>query len=229
MLKALQDAGAKDVKLDVDPDAGHDSWTKAYNDPKLYEWLLAQKRPETKKETPKPTLGKIEKRTYHFKEADKDMEYALYVPTGYNKDKKTPLIVALHGLGGNPQQFIRTRGLTDQAEKRGYIVAAPMGYNPRGGYGISYPFLGKPDPANLAELSEKDVMNVLAIVRKDFNIDPDRIYLMGHSMGGGGTWQLGIKNPDLFAALGPICARHLPPARRSGEDQARSGDPCPGR
>ncbi len=31
-----------------------------------------------------------------------------------------------------------------------------------------------PTPANLAELSEKDVMNVLAIMRKEFNVDPDR-------------------------------------------------------
>jgi dienelactone hydrolase len=39
---------------------------------------------------------------------------------------------------------------------------------------------------------------------KDFNVDPNRIYLMGHSMGGGGTFHIGIKNPDLFAALAPI-------------------------
>src|SRR5262249_52115116 len=76
--------------------------------------------------------GKVEKKTYEFKEAKKDMEYALFVPTSYDKEKKSPLIIALHGLGGNPQQFMRTRGLTEQAEKRGYIVAAPMGYNERG-------------------------------------------------------------------------------------------------
>ena len=44
--------------------------------------------------------GKVEKKTYEFKEAKKDMEYALYVPGGYDKEKKTPLIIALHGLGG---------------------------------------------------------------------------------------------------------------------------------
>ena len=44
-------------------------------------------------------------------------------------------------------------------------------------------------------------MNVFEIVRKEFNIDPNRMYLMGHSMGGGGTWYLGMKHPDLWAAL----------------------------
>jgi predicted peptidase len=47
-------------------------------------------------------------------------------------------------------------------------------------------------------------MNVLEIVKKDYNVDPDRIYLMGHSMGGGGTWHLGIKYPEIWAGLAPI-------------------------
>jgi predicted peptidase len=206
MDKALKAAGAKDAKLTVYPDAGHDSWTETYNDDKLYDWLLAQKRAAATKAPEPVTPGKAQKRTYDFKEAGKEMEYALFVPTKYDKDKKSPLVVALHGMGGNPQQFMRSRGLTEQADKRGYIVVAPMGYNATGGYGISFFGRrgGKPEAANVSELSEKDVMNVLALVRKEFKIDNDRIYLMGHSMGGGGTWHLGIKNPDLFAALGPI-------------------------
>ena len=75
-----------------------------------------------------------------------------------------------------------------------------MGYNSGGWYGASFG-KGKTNPENLHELSEKDVMNVLDIVRKDFNDRPGSHYLMGHSMGGGGTWQLGIKYPDQWAAL----------------------------
>jgi len=44
MVDALQKAGVQDVKLTVYPEAGHDSWTEAYNDPKLYEWLLSHQR-----------------------------------------------------------------------------------------------------------------------------------------------------------------------------------------
>src|SRR5262249_9577589 len=85
------------------------------------------------------TADRIEKKTYEFQEAGKEMEYALFVPSKYDKEKKTPLVVALHGLGGNPQQIIRSRGLTDQAEKYGYIVVAPMGYNSSGWYGVRAP------------------------------------------------------------------------------------------
>jgi poly(3-hydroxybutyrate) depolymerase len=234
-----------------------------------------------KKEPAGPPSSRIEKRTYEFKEAGKEMEYALFVPSTYDKDKKTPLVVALHGLGGNPQQMIRSRGLTDLAEQYGYIVVAPMGYNSRGWYGAQGPGRGfggpgagggfgappgtvlsprvqenlkltdeqkkqieelqkevdakiqqvltdeqnkqlkdlrnnagrgpgggfgggQDDPPNLGELSEKDVMNVLERVRKEYTIDDKRIYLIGHSMGGGGAWYLGTKYPDLWAGLAPI-------------------------
>lgn len=151
------------------------------------------------------TSSRIEKKTYDFKDAGKEMEYALFVPSTYDKAKKTPLLVALHGLYSNPQQILHYPGLTDLAEKYGYIAVAPMGYNPRGWYGarpLTRPQAG--DPANLSELSERDVMNVLEIARKDYNVDPDRIYLLGHSMGGGGTWHLAIEHPELWAALAPI-------------------------
>ena len=43
MVEALKQAGGK-PEYTIFPDAGHDSWTAAYADPKLYEWMLAQKR-----------------------------------------------------------------------------------------------------------------------------------------------------------------------------------------
>lgn len=146
----------------------------------------------------------IQTRTYDFKEAGKKMTYTLYVPTGYDKARKWPLIVALHGLNSSPQQIMGYPGMTRLAEKHGYVVVAPMGYNARGWYGSMGQKSRRFRPENLGELSEKDVMNVLALIRKEFSIDDDRIYLMGHSMGGGGTWHLGMKYPDIWAALGPI-------------------------
>jgi predicted esterase len=60
---------------------------------------------------------------------------------------------------------------------------------------------GANQPANLRELSEKDTMNVIAMVRKEFKIDDKRIYVMGHSMGGAGAIYLGSKYPKMFAAV----------------------------
>ena len=159
-----------------------------------------------------PTFARIQMRTYDFQEAGRPMEYELYVPSKYNRSRPAPLIVALHCLSAVAHDMIRYEHLTELAEERGYIVVAPMGYNNHGWYGSRGPGrapagrgggASNDDPENLGELSELDVMNVLGVVRKEFNIDPNRIYLMGHSMGGGGTWYLGIKHPELWAAVAP--------------------------
>ena len=153
--------------------------------------------------------GKIQKRTYPFKEAGKDIEYALYVPESYRKATPAPLLVLLHGLGSNPHEVIRYQGVTVEAEKRGYLVVAPFGYNERGWYGSQGKGQGlfgrtPGDPENLGELSEKDVLNVLGIIRNEFSVDSARIYLAGHSMGGGGTIYLGAEYSDIWAALVPM-------------------------
>jgi predicted esterase len=86
---------------------------------------------------------------------------------------------------------------------------APAGAARPGGAGDAAPRPQPPmvggtketDPARVTEYSEKDVMQVLALVRKEFNIDDRRIYLMGHSQGGGGARHLAEKYPDTWAAV----------------------------
>jgi poly(3-hydroxybutyrate) depolymerase len=77
------------------------------------------------------------------------------------------------------------------------------------------------DAARVRELSEKDVMTVLEMVREEFNVDENRIYLMGHSMGGSGTLYLGGKYPELWAAI----AADAPPGPGSAEALATSQMP----
>lgn len=48
-----------------------------------------------------------------------------------------------------------------------------------------------------------DALEVLDVATKWVQPDPSRVYLVGHSMGGHGTWQLGVLYPDKFAAIGP--------------------------
>lgn len=161
--------------------------------------------------TAAPTLERIEDRRYFFEAAGDSMVYALYVPSTYDQaDDPVPLLVLLHGLGSTPGQIMRYQGITDEAEERGWIVVAPMGYNRGGWYGSQGPGLprvgrlGGDGPENLGELSEQDVMNVLELTLEEFNVDSDRVYLMGHSMGGGGSWHLAITHPHRWAAIAPV-------------------------
>ena len=143
---------------------------------------------------------------YHFEDTNEDLMYCVYASSKVSKDKSAPLIVSLHGLGAGPGVMM-TKNAIDLAEAGGYVVVAPMGYNVGGWYGS--PLLtgrggakGPPPPANLPELSEKDVMNVIGMIRKEYKIDSNRMYLMGHSMGGAGTLFLGSKHASMWAAIG---------------------------
>lgn len=163
---------------------------------------------------------RVQGRTYRFEETGATVPYALFVPSRYNAASRWPLIVGLHGLGRPYDWLMGYDGIIDFAERDGFIMVTPLGYHPRGWYGSRGPGAsqrarqdGEPEgslPANLGELSERDVMNVLALVRKEFNVDPDRIYLWGHSMGGAGTYHLASKYPELWAALAVAAPAPLP-------------------
>jgi len=221
---------------------------------------------------PIPVDPRVQSRTYVFQETNENIPYAVFVSSKVRPEKKNPLIVALHGLGGAPTSLLRGNAL-DLAEEGGYILVGPMGYNPRGWYGVPATgrggrgrgagatnpagappvdpagaaqaraqtgqppapgappatpaagrqgpppgaFAGANDPPNLRELSEKDVLNVLELVRKDFNVDERRTYLIGHSMGGAGTFHLAVKYPQHWAATASIApaAFGMPPSSLS--------------
>lgn len=176
--------------------------------------------------------SRVQQRTYTFADTAEQMPYALFVSSKVSKDKKNPLIVSLHGLGGDQNTMVReSLRSVELAEQGGYILVAPMGYNSGGWYGIppGAPRAGGPnaaaagrrgrgagaprpviggtaitEAAKVREASEKDVMTVLAMIRKEFNVDERRIYLMGHSMGGAGTYYLGSKYGKEWAAIAPI-------------------------
>jgi predicted peptidase len=85
-----------------------------------------------------------------------------------------------------------------------------------------------PNTRRVQERSEEDVMQVLQLVRQQYRIDENRIYLAGHSMGGIGTWKIAAKFPDIWAALAPFAGsgtpstleriRHIPQFVVHGDD-----------
>ena len=179
---------------------------------------------------PQPVDPRVQIRMHHFAETNEDIPYALFVSSKVRKNKKAPMIVTLHGIGGTHTTMMRPNAI-DLAEAGGYILLAPMGYNPRGWYGAPAPrgrrgappapnqepntaaappqgrrafppgLVSDPnDPPNLRELSEKETLDVIDLVRKEFKVDDRRTYVMGHSMGGAGALYLAIKYPQRWAA-----------------------------
>jgi pimeloyl-ACP methyl ester carboxylesterase len=113
----------------------------------------------------------------------------MHVPDRYAASKqKWPLIVYLHGFAGSyDEAYYEPAGLVAEADRQGYLVASPL---ERGDYFYK-------------EQGDMDVMEVLRDVERRYRVDRDRIYLMGHSMGGYGTNNIATHHPDLFAAVAP--------------------------
>ena len=54
---------------------------------------------------------RVQQRTYIFKDTNEELPYAVFVSTKVTKDKKNPLIIALHGLGGDQNTMMRGNAL----------------------------------------------------------------------------------------------------------------------
>jgi poly(3-hydroxybutyrate) depolymerase len=171
-------------------------------------------------------------RYYWFEEAGEMMAYHVYAPMKWDGKSKLPMVLVLHG-NTRDQDYYFDRDdhiLAKLAEQHGYLVVCPMGYRPSAGWGANS--LNRP-PANAAtgpnaaasgrgsfaadpsrlrqgELSEKDALNVLDLVTKEYPVDPGRIYLFGHSSGGAGTWYMGEKYAEKWAAMAASAAATRP-------------------
>src|SRR5687767_49786 len=79
---------------------------------------------------PVPVDPRVQIRMHHFVDTNEDIPYALFVSSKVTRGKKAPMIVSLHGLGGTHTTMMRPNAI-DLAEAGGYVLLAPMGYNPR--------------------------------------------------------------------------------------------------
>ena len=127
--------------------------------------------------------------------------YVLYLPEGYDpadKDTKWPVIYFFHGIGeiGNdltrllPYGVLRYLG---NGGKLDAIVIAPQ----------------CPVNSHWAD-SNREVEKLVQFVpemTEKYNIDTNRMYLTGLSMGGRCTWKLALAMPDAFAAIAVVCGR----------------------
>lgn len=125
----------------------------------------------------------------------KELSYLLYLPDDFNKKEKTPLMIFLHGAGerGDDLSKVKAWGPSKQIEngrKFPCVVVAPQ--CPKGEYWSSRNMVGI-------------LKDFIDDIEKKYNIDEDRIYITGLSMGGYGSWEMMFSFPNKFAAVAPIC------------------------
>ena len=180
-----------------------------------------------------PVAATFLRRTFVDAQAGRAMPYRLYVPSAGGTKRSYPLVVFLHGGGergdDNERPLVANQGglawakPQEQAQRPAYVLVPQARPTWDGGFARVRNAQNHGDFKHAFEASE-DLLTagrLLQQVLAEFpDIDRKRIYLTGISEGGLGSWAWSLLQPDLFAAIVPVCGgadpaamsalRHLP-------------------
>ncbi|MEM9192613.1 MAG: prolyl oligopeptidase family serine peptidase [Myxococcota bacterium] len=147
--------------------------------------------------------GQIVNRSYPQRLSTSRQGYAIYLPPDYDPSRSWPLLIVLHGGSSNGNLFLGVvlgnnmiwesynQYLWNDFEARwkpNLIVAAPDGYGQ-----VMWRWMG-----------EQDVLDVIADITRHYNVDADRVVLMGLSNGGVGAYAIGTRHASRFSAVQAI-------------------------
>lgn len=144
-----------------------------------------------------------------------DRQATIVVPRGFKQGDTLPVVVVLHGAGGNGGTMLDKCGWADKADAEGFIAIAPdgLGALPR----QPTKFLTNPGLWNSGQLRPRspraridDVAFIRALLddlQGKLNYDASRVFCTGHSNGGGMTFRLAADLSDRFAAVGTVAGQ----------------------
>jgi len=143
-------------------------------------------------------------RVYQNKGHEK-MPYRLFIPENYDKSKKYPLIIWLHGAGGAGDDNLKQISEDQVAGTR--IWTKPELQSKHPAFVLVPQSAGGWASVSTLQLSDEErlVLEIINSLKSEFSLDNKRIYVTGQSNGGYGVWDMISKRPDLFAAAIPLC------------------------
>lgn len=131
--------------------------------------------------------------------------YLLHVPANYSSARPAPLVIGLHGYTASSTAFEGQSGLSEKADREGFIAAYPDG--------LRYPWTASnPQAWNAGSLYETwtggtddvgFIDQMLELIRTHYAIDPARIYVTGHSNGSRMAYRVGFELSCKIAAIAP--------------------------
>ncbi|RLF60155.1 MAG: polyhydroxybutyrate depolymerase [Thermoplasmata archaeon] len=130
--------------------------------------------------------------------------YLIHIPDFDNVLEEKPLLIALHGGGGNSENMRGKTGFNDLADEHGFIVVYPDGTGKlknklvwNAGYCCGSALENNVDDVGFIDALIKEL-------QKTLNIDENGIYVTGHSNGGMMAYRLGSELSDIIAAIAPV-------------------------
>ena len=160
------------------------------------------------------TMGQIEDKFYpgihHY--LGSDLPFQLFIPSSYDSSQQYPLILYLHGASSRgtdnisqinrpPVAFFISDSI--QTKHPSFILAPQC---PGGQQWVDFPWKqGGYFQDSIQESNELiAVEDILDSIINHYSIDTNRLYAIGESMGGFGTWDIVTRNPNKFAAIIPV-------------------------
>ena len=191
---------------------------------------FAQNNPRNKGTNfPKEGLAMFESHHFH------GMPYQLLLPVNYDPNKTYPIILNLHGRAGIGDDNVSqlrpwSKIFATESWRRKYpcIMVAPQSWDSWSIFNEQYPKVSAREIEGLPEYWHarfkenrypSDYVStgsltlaflLLDQIARDYRVDEDRVYVLGHSMGGFGSWNALLADPDRFAAAIPSAGGLLP-------------------
>lgn len=164
--------------------------------------------------TPKPVMEKLKKAEsgetfrYYTHWSTKDIalkeniafKFEVQVGEDVGKDEPSSLILLLHGAGGAETLPVPTEKNVVMIVPNNYTPGFPFVYDWWYGYNTNC-YGGDVTKGVNINYTERRLLYILDWAKSEFNIDENRVYLTGTSMGGTGTLNFGLRHPEIFAAI----------------------------
>jgi pimeloyl-ACP methyl ester carboxylesterase len=138
-----------------------------------------------------PAPGEMTTRYYRSDIDGSVQPYAVWLPRNYDPAGKYPLVIQLHGT--NFKEVLSGSRLTYRG------MGGPQWIEPNLPVIYAHCFGG---PTTFYQgMGEVDVLRVIDEAKRLFAVDPDQVFIMGHSMGGAGSYTVGLHYPDRFGGI----------------------------
>ena len=131
--------------------------------------------------------------------------YLLHIPPNYDDNTPTPLVIVLHGGGGNAENIEKVTGFNDLADRENFLVVYPDGTGKldyrlltwNGGFCCGYALENNVDDVGF-------IRALIHHLQQNYSINTSRIYATGISNGGMMSYRLGAELSNIFAAIAPV-------------------------